>query len=358
MTAEAARYRNGGKGREHQARIIAIVLAAMLAMAAALASLAIGPVAIPPARVVTILASFLDGGTAAANRDAVIVLDVRLPRTVLGLLVGAATAVAGCVMQGLFRNPLADPGVVGVSSGAGLAAAAWFIVGAGMAAALPWDLTPFGLPLFAFVGGLAVTLILHLLSQRNGRTSPTLLLLAGIAIGAFASAGIGYLVFIASDQQLRQFTFWTLGSLGGATWIKVAMVIPFAVSFLVITPGLSRGLDALTLGEAEAFHLGIDVERLKRVAIIGVAAAVGASVAVSGAIGFLGLITPHVVRLAIGPGHRTLLPVTALAGGAFLVIADLIARTIASPVEVPLGVVTAGFGAPFMLWLLLRQAPR
>jgi iron complex transport system permease protein len=333
---------------------LAIAIAAVLTVAAATASLALGPVSIAPARIAAILLGFLDGA-AATTRDAVVVLDVRLPRTVLGLLVGASTALAGAVMQGLFRNPLADPGVVGVSSGAGLAAALWFILGAGVTSLLPWNLGTLGLPLSAFAGGLAVTATLHLLSRRDGRTSATLLLLAGIAIGAFTSAGVGVLVFIASDQQLREFTFWTLGSLGGATTAKILIVLPFALAFLAVAPRLARGLDALALGEAEAFHLGVDVERLKRIAIVGVAAAVGASVAVSGVVGFVGLITPHVVRLAIGPSHRLLLPVTALAGAAFLVTADIVARMAAAPSEIPLGVITAGVGAPFMLWLLLRQ---
>jgi iron complex transport system permease protein len=333
---------------------LSIAVAAVLLVAAAIASLAIGPVAIAPSRVVSILFGFLDGA-ANTGRDAVIVLDVRLPRTILGIIVGAGTAVAGAVMQGLFRNPLADPGVVGVSAGAGLAAALWFVLGAGVAAALPWSIGLFGLPVFAFAGGLSVTLILHLLSRQGGRTSATLLLLAGIAIGAFASAGVGLLVFIASDQQLREFTFWTLGSLGGATSIKILMVLPFTGAFLVIAPRLAHGLDLLALGEAEAFHLGIDVERMKRIAIVGVAAAVGAAVAVSGVVGFVGLVVPHLVRLAIGPAHRTLLIVTALTGGAFLVVCDLIARTVAAPAEIPLGVITAGFGAPFMLWLLLTH---
>jgi iron complex transport system permease protein len=341
--------------RRAQLARFTIAVAALLPLTAAVASLAIGPVSISPMRVAAILLHLADGSAAEAGRDAIIVLDVRLPRTILGLLVGAGTAVSGAVMQGLFRNALADPGVVGVSAGAGLAAALWFILGVGIADLLPWSVGVFGLPISAFIGSLTVTLILRLLAQQDGKTSATLLLLAGIAIGAFASAAIGLLVFIASDQQLREFTFWTLGSLGGATWVKVAMVTPFVAGFLLLAPRLARDLDALALGEAEAFHLGVDVERMKRIAVIGVAAAVGASVAVSGIIGFLGLIIPHAVRLAIGPAHRTLLIVTALTGGAFLVAADLLARTVAAPAEIPIGVITAAVGAPFMLWLLLKQ---
>ncbi len=344
-----------GAPRRFRRAALAIGGASALLAAAIVASLAIGPVAIAPGRVLDIMLHILSGDFARDSRESVVVLDVRLPRTLLAICVGAGTAVSGAVMQGLFRNPLADPGIVGVSSGAGLAAALWFVFGAGAAAALPFGLGQFGLPLSAFIGGLIVTLILHTLSRHGGTTSMMTLLLAGIAIGAFAAAGIGVLIFIASDQQLRDFTFWTMGSLGGATWVKILMVLPFAGIFVALAPQLARGLDAIALGEAEAFHLGVNVEMLKRVAIVGVAAAVGASVAVSGVIGFFGLAVPHLVRLAIGPAHRLLLIVCAIFGGALMITTDLVARTIASPAEVPLGVVTAGLGAPFMLWLLMKR---
>lgn len=330
---------------------IAIASAAGLAALAIFAGLAIGPVPIAPQHVTAILLGLKDERT----REAIVVLDVRLPRVMLGFIVGAATAVAGAVMQGLFRNPLADPGIVGISSGAALAAALWFVLGDGLAAALPAPLTGFGLPFAAFLGGLAVTIVLHLLSRHDGRTSMVTLLLAGIALSAFAGAGIGVLIFIASDQQLREFTFWTLGSFGGATMAKVIVVLPFTGTLVLMAPTLARGLDAIALGEAEAFHLGIDVEKLKRLAIVAVAAAVGASVAVSGIIGFFGLAIPHLVRLAIGPVHRPLLVVSALFGGGMMVVADLIARSVAAPAEMPLGVITAAFGAPFMLWLLMAR---
>lgn len=337
--------------RRLSATPVAIAAAAGLAVIAILAGLAIGPVAIAPGHVAAIVLGLEDERT----REAIVVLDVRLPRVLLGFIVGAATAVAGAVMQGLFRNPLADPGIVGVSSGAGLAAALWFVLGGGIAAALPAAIAGFGLPFAAFLGGLAVTTVLHLISRHDGRTSMVTLLLAGIALSAFAGAGIGVLIFIASDQQLREFTFWTLGSFGGATMAKVIVVLPFTAALILMAPALARGLDAIALGEAEAFHLGIDVERLKRLAIAAVAAAVGASVAVSGIIGFFGLAIPHLVRLAIGPTHRALLIVSALFGGAMMVAADLLARSIAAPAEVPLGVITAAFGAPFMLWLLMTR---
>lgn len=345
----------GGRDGVWRARAapLAVAATAALLVVVAILALGIGPVWIPPSRVLGILGEHLFGASGERTRDAVVILDIRLPRILLGAIVGGATAVAGAVMQGLFRNPLADPGIVGVSSGAGFAAALWFVVGAGAAAVLPSFVAALGLPLFAFAGSLVVSIILYLLSRADGRTSSVTLILAGIALSAFTSAGIGILIFVASDQQLREFTFWMLGSLGGATMTKVLLVLPFTAVLFIAAPYLARGLDALALGEAEAFHLGIAVEMLKGIAIAAVAAAVGASVAVSGVIAFFGLAVPHLVRLAIGPAHRPLLIVSALFGGAMMIAADLVARTIAAPADVPLGVITAGFGAPFMLWLLL-----
>lgn len=334
----------------------AILVAALALIVAVIVSLAVGPVAIAPGRVLGILAGLAPTGDAEAVRDAVIVLDVRLPRTVLAILVGAATAVAGAVMQGLFRNPLADPGIVGVSSGAGLAAALWIVLGAATLGPLLGPVAGLGLPAAAFLGGLVMTGVLQAVSTRGGRTSVVLVLLAGIALTGFTSAMTGLLIFVSSDQELRDFTFWMLGSLGGATWTKVALALPFAIGLGLVGLFIARGLDALALGETDAEYSGIAVERVKRAAMIGVAAGVGAAVAVSGVIAFFGLMVPHLVRLTLGPGHRLLLPVAALAGAALLILADVFARTIAAPAELPLGVVTAAVGAPMMLWLLLRRA--
>lgn len=335
--------------------------AALLALAVA-CSLAIGPVAIPPARAGEVIAFVIEHGRAAVPpdmaRDAAILLDVRAPRTALGALVGAAMALAGAVMQGMFRNPLADPGLVGVSSGAALAAVAWIVLGEGAAHLLPSWLAALALPIAAFCGGLAATALLARIATRDGRTEVALTLLAGVAIGALAAAGTGLLVFVARDDQLRTFMFWTLGSLGGATWLKVALASPFVVGLVGQTPYLARGLDAIALGERAAFHSGVDVERMKRAALVGVAAATAAAVASAGAIGFVGLAAPHLVRLAIGPSHRALLPASALLGAALLLFSDVAARMIAAPAELPIGVVTAAFGAPFFLWLLMRRRGR
>lgn len=315
-----------------------------------------GAVAIPPGRVAQILfARLSEDATLLDGRDALVVLNIRLPRVLLGLLVGAALAVSGALMQGLFRNPLADPGLVGVSAGAGLAAAATIVLGdrflTGTLMKLPFAALPFG----AFCGGLASTLVLYLIATRQGRTSVATMLLAGVALGALSGALTGLLAYLSDDRQLRDLTFWSLGSLGGASWTKLSAVAPIVLPLLLLMPLLARGLNGLMLGEAEAYHLGIPVQRIKAMAIVLVAFAVGASVAAAGMIGFVGIVVPHLIRLAIGPDHRLLLPLSALGGAMLLVAADIVARLIVAPAELPIGIVTAAIGAPFFLWLLLRR---
>ncbi len=292
---------------------------------------------------------------ALSARDRVIIYDIRLPRVALGILVGAALAVSGAVMQGLFRNPLADPGIVGVSAGAGLGAISVIVLGG---TALAPAISLFGiyaLPIAAFLGGLASTLVLYRVATRAGRTSVATMLLAGIALGAMAGAFSGLMVYVADDRQLRDLTFWGLGSLAGATWTKIMAAGPIIALALVSAPFIARGLNGLALGEAAAGHLGISVQRLKNVAILTVAAATGAAVAVSGGIGFVGIVVPHLLRLVIGPDHRYLLPASALLGAILLILADTVSRTAVAPAELPIGIVTAAVGAPFFLWILLRR---
>ena len=292
---------------------------------------------------------------ALSARDRIIVYDVRLPRVVLGALIGAALAVSGAVMQGLFRNPLADPGIVGVSSGASLGAVSVIVLGGTALAPVTGLLGIYALPAAAFLGGLVVTLVLYRVSTRRGQTSVATMLLAGIALGAVAMAVTGMLIFMADDRQLRDLTFWQLGSLAGTTWGKIGAAGPAIVVGLAVSPFLARGLNALSLGEATANHLGIPVQRLKYVAIVTVAASVGASVAVSGGIGFVGIVVPHLLRLLMGPDNRYLLPASALLGASLLLLADAVSRTIVAPAELPIGIVTAAVGGPFFLWILLRK---
>jgi iron complex transport system permease protein len=299
-----------------------------------------------------------DRADPAVIRDTLIIFDIRLPRIALGMLVGAALAVSGAVMQGLFRNPLADPGLVGVSSGAGLGAVLIIVLGTTMLGPVVAAFGIYALPIAASLGGLLTTAVLYAVATRNGQTAVATMLLAGIAIAALAGAVTGLLVYLATDAQLRDLTFWGLGSLAGANWVKVMSAGPIIVLALAATPFLARGLNAMTLGEATAHHLGIPVERLKTVAIVAVAAATGASVAVSGGIGFVGIVVPHLLRLIIGPDHKYLLPASALLGAAFLLCADTVSRIVVAPAELPIGIVTAAVGGPFFLWLLLRGRNR
>jgi iron complex transport system permease protein len=329
--------------------LLLLALTALLVLIS-LVGLGLGATGVPPSRVLAVLADALTG-RAVSGGDALIVLQVRLPRLLLGLLIGAALASTGALMQGLFRNPLADPGLVGVSAGAALAAAATIVLGDKLLGPLPFGALPVG----AFAGGLLTTLALYFVATRSGRTSIATMLLAGVAFGALAGAVMGLFSYLSDDRQLRDLSFWSLGSLSGATWTKVMTVTPFILPTLLAMPFLARGLNALSLGEAEAFHLGVPVQRVKAVAILLVAVAVGASVAAAGMIGFVGIVVPHVLRLIAGADHKMLLPASSLLGAALLVAADTVARTVAAPAELPIGILTAAIGAPFFLWLLLRR---
>lgn len=323
-----------------------LLLAALLVFVL-LASLAIGPV---PLKLGDVLRALL--GLEVDARAEAIVWHLRLPRSLMAGLIGAALGIAGALMQGLFRNPMADPGLVGVTGGAGLSAAS-AIVFAGWLYPAAWQ--PVMLPALAFAGGLAVTLMVYRFAQVEGRTAITMLLLAGIALNAIASAGIGMMSFLSDDRQLRDITFWLLGSVAGATWGKLMLLAPFALLPILLAPWLARALDAFNLGEREAAHLGFAIERVKSTVCFAVALAAGGAVAFSGIIAFIGLVVPHLVRLWLGPGHRKLLPCSALAGASLLILADTAGRTIAAPAELPVGLLTALIGAPFFLALLMRQ---
>lgn len=329
----------------------------LLVVVAAIASVGSGAVAIAPGRVLEILWSVLHrDANAVPMRESIILLDIRIPRTLLGFMVGAALAVSGALLQGLFRNPLADPGLAGVSAGAALAAASLIVLGDQVLPPGFDAYVPVLLPAAAFAGGLLSTLVLSRIATRAGRTSVAIMLLAGVALGALASSMIGLLVYLSDDRQLRDLTFWSLGSLGGATWPKVWIEAALVLPVLVVVPFMARALNALSLGEADAYYLGIAVERTKRIMIALVALAVGASAAMAGPIGFIGIVVPHLIRLVAGADHRIVLPASALLGGVLLVSADILARTLAAPAEVPIGILTAAVGAPFFLWLLLTRA--
>lgn len=335
-------------------RSLFVALGLLLALALWL-SLALGPVSLPLGD--TLRAALrLAGVPLAADglQQAELILgQIRMPRTLLGLAVGAVLALCGVAMQGLFRNPLADPGLIGVSSGAALGAAVAIVGGAAMGG-MPELFAPYLLSLCAFLGGLVVTALVYRLGRRNGQTSVTTMLLAGIALNALAFACIGLFTYLADDATLRTLTFWNLGSLNGASYARLWPLLLVTLAVALWLPRRAQALNALLLGESEARHLGVAVERLKRELVFCTALGVGAAVAAAGMIGFIGLVVPHLVRLLVGPDHRVLLPASALAGASLLLLADLFARLILSPAELPIGIVTALIGAPFFLYLLLR----
>jgi iron complex transport system permease protein len=321
-----------------------------------LLSLAVGPTGITltslPRAISALFGAPADAG---AMRERLVLIDIRLPRALIAMFVGASLAVAGAIMQGLFRNPLADPALIGVSSGAALFAVATIALGNGLAAPIVQPLGVYALPLMAFLGSIVVIVLLVGISGQRGNLMVGTLLLAGIAIGALAIALTGLIAFASDDRELRDITLWTMGSLGGSSWLKVFGVLPFAVLGLVLAPPLIRGLNGFLLGEAEAFHLGIDVEKTKRMAIVATAALVGAAVAVAGVVGFVGIVVPHMVRLLAGADNRIVLPGSGLLGAALVLFADIVARMVVRPAELPIGIVMAIIGAPVFLHLIRRR---
>jgi len=338
----------------------------LLVVLAALLGLGVGALWVSPSQAVDVLVAHLVPGTAAVTDAALdaVIWQIRVPRTLLGLAVGASLACAGALFQGMFRNPLADPGLLGITLGAA-AAVAVSILFAGVlgaflgdlgAAAASWvvPLRPYLVPVAAFTGSLITVAFVVVLGGAR-RLDVSTLLLAGIAVNAIAGAITGLCIFLADDAQLRDMTFWTLGGLGGATWPVLLASLPPLLGGLAITPLLARRLDCLLLGEAEAAHLGVPVRATRRLIVAVGALLVGVSVAASGAIGFVGLIVPHLVRLVLGPGHRLLLPASALLGAGLLVLADVLARTVVAPAELPIGVLTTLLGGPFFLGLLIAR---
>ena len=337
-----------------------ILVLILMVFVVAFAALTIGSVPIHPLEVGAILAHSVGvpvGIESFSPQHELIVLSIRLPRLLLGMAIGSTLALSGACLQGLFRNPLADPGLIGVSSGGGMGAVAAFVLGSALAASLPLR-EIYLLPLFAATGSMVTTLLVYRLAKVRGSVSVAHLLLTGIAVNAIATALIGSLIFLASDDQLRRFTFWTLGSLQRAGWAEGLPVMIISVLALAILPRYAKALDALLLGEAEAYHLGVDLERVKRHLILISAIGVGAGVAAAGIIGFIGLVAPHLIRLVAGPSHRVLLPAAALLGAVLMVSADLLARTLLAPSEIPVGILTALLGGPFFLYLLHRDKQR
>lgn len=343
--------------RERRARLVLIGLGLVLGLSV-LAGLGVGAVALSPGEIAAVIARRLGLDVAVSAQSVAVFEAIRAPRVVLATIAGAGLALAGAAIQGVFRNPLADPGLIGVSPGAAFGAVFVIVMGDRLFGGLGPELRSWLLPLAAFSTGLIATAIVYLASRHEGRVIVPVMLLAGVAISAIAAAGIGWLTFLADENQLRMLTFWTLGSVGGASWVSVAPTLLLVTGASLGLLRLQRDLNALALGEVEARHLGFDPNRAATLVALLAAVAVGAVVAACGIVGFVGLVAPHLVRLMAGPDHRIVLPGAALLGAALLVFADTLARTIVSPAELPLGVVTALVGGPFFFWLLLRDKQR
>lgn len=334
-------------------RVIVLTGLSLLMIVVFLFSLTIGAVEISVLQTLSIL--FKPFGVSLAAFSAVqekVFLTIRLPRLLQTIMIGGALGISGAALQGLFRNPLVEPGLVGVSSGAALAAVIFIVFGVRFTSQVaPW-LQSFLLPICAFAGGLVATITVYRLSQSFGKTHIALLILAGVAIIMLSQAFIGLSVFYADENQARAYTFWTLGDLGGATWSKLLFTFPLVLIPCLFLLQFSRPLNAMAVGEAEAFYMGVNVERMKMTVIICCALAVGTVVSLSGTIGFVGLIIPHMMRMSFGADHRLILPASALGGGILLIVADLFARTIVQPSELPIGIVTAMIGTPFLIYLI------
>jgi len=338
----------GGGRRTRQVALFVVLTLALVALA--LVAAGTGQLHVPPAEVLgSVLHRVgLDVGPLPAHQHGESALwSIRFPRVVMAMLVGAALATGGAVMQGVFGNPLAEPGIVGVSSGA--AVGACLVMVTGWAFAGSWTVA-----LVAFVGGLVATLLVYATAREGGRTEVVTLVLTGVAVNAVGGAAVAFLTFLADSQSRDQIVFWQLGSLNGTRWAYVAVVAPLVALGLVIALVLARRLDLLALGERPARHLGVDVERLRLTVVVAVAVLTAAAVAFCGVIGFVGLVVPHLVRMVVGPGHAVLVPASALGGATLLVGADLVARTAVPYADLPIGMLTALVGGPFFFWLIRR----
>ena len=328
-------------------RGLLLVVVSFLVIAAGAIAVTFGSIAIPLETLLQIIVAKFPGMEIARTWSPsweTILFDIRLPRVVLAALVGSALATSGATYQGLLRNPLADPYLIGVSAGAGLGATIAIVFSFGAIA------------LCAFVGAIGATVLIYALARTGGRTTPTTLILAGVALGAFLSAITSFLMFHGDSAfRTQQIIAWMMGSFSLSSWQDVAVMLPYlGIGWLVLYLN-ARVLNVLQLGDTQAQQLGVPVERVTMILVAAASLITAAAVATSGIIGFVGLIVPHAVRLVWGPDHRFLLPMSALIGATFLIIADTLARTLLSPSELPVGIITAFCGAPFFLYLLRRN---
>jgi iron complex transport system permease protein len=329
---------------------------ALLLVTTLLLSLTIGAVSIPLTDVITILLHKigLANNLQVDSTSELVLTSIRLPRIFMTLLVGAALGVSGAALQGLFRNPLVEPGLIGVSGGSAAGVVLMIVFGSALFVSTDTILYNALIPVVAFAGGALATFLVLGLGKQSGKTNIAVLVLTGVAVNALAGSIIGLSVFYADENQLRTFTFWTLGDLGGATVGKLIIAAPLLIGSIAVLLFQSRALNAIVLGEAEAYHMGVNVERTKYIIVFFSALAVGVSVSLAGIIGFIGLVIPHLVRVLFQSDHRLVLPVSVLGGAWLLLVADIIARTLVAPAELPIGVMTSLIGAPFFIALLMK----
>jgi iron complex transport system permease protein len=341
--------------RDYRASIIITGLSIML-IVITLFSFTVGAVSIPVQDVILMVLKRLGffPSTEVDNMHEVVLYSIRLPRILMTLLIGASLGISGACLQGLFRNPLVEPSLIGVSGGSASAVVMIIVFGGAFAIPASGLAHDAVLSIAAFLGGLGATFLVLKLSNKRGKTNIAVLILIGVAVNAMAGAIIGLSIFYADENQLRTFTFWTLGDLGGATWDKMSVAAPLLIISNSMLLLFSKSLNALALGEAEAFHLGVNTEKIKRNIILLSALSVGVSVSMAGMIGFIGLIVPHVIRVSFFPDNKLVLPASILGGATLLIFSDIIARTIVTPAELLIGVVTALIGAPFFVVLLMN----
>lgn len=337
-----------------------IILLVILLVGVMITSACLGAVHIKYSEFISIMA-YKTGISTQQNyqpQQEAVLFALRFPRVALGVLVGAGLGISGAALQGLFRNPLADSGLIGISSGASLFAVMMIVLEATFFKQLADVMGYYALSIAAFVGACCTTFLVYRISVHEGKSNITALLLGGVAMTALAGAFIGLMTYMATDEQLRNITFWNLGSLGGASWQAVTALLPFVSIPLVVLPFLGKALNAFALGETQARHMGINVNLIKRLIIILATMAVGASVAICGVIGFIGLIIPHIIRMIFTADHRLLIPASAILGATALTLSDLISRTIVAPAELPLGIVTALLGAPVFIYIIISRKRR
>ncbi|MAM98563.1 MAG: iron ABC transporter permease [Candidatus Marinimicrobia bacterium] len=345
--------------KKYEKNTIIFLIGLFLLAIISLVSTTIGPVKISILQIIDILFESININTNLSSSEIsqafkTVVIDIRLPRILMGIIVGIALGISGAILQGLFRNPLIDPGFIGVSSGAAIGA--MFVIMFSQLIAIENNFyIQFLLPVFAMSGGLSTTILVYKMSQMSGKTNIMAMLLSGIAVNAFSGSIIGFLVYRASDMELRSFTFWTLGSLDNSNWLIVSIAVVAILIPIIISINLRKKLDIFMLGDAEAGYLGLNIEKLKKRIIFISALMVGVTVAFCGMIGFIGLVTPHLVRLIMGPSHKTLIFGSAILGAIILILADFISRIIIAPAQLPIGIITSALGAPFFLWLIVSQ---